>query len=117
ELFARHIRLADQLYDRVVEIEERVRADGSVDKPVDIEGTRRGLQAAFDAGLRAVAIVLVHGWRFPDHERRVADIARDIGFTQVSVSHEVGALIKLVGRGDTTVADAWLSPVLRAYVD
>ncbi|QDH74954.1 5-oxoprolinase [Brevundimonas sp. M20] len=117
DLFARHIRLNDQLYDHVVEIDERVRADGSVDKPVDIEGTRRALQAARDAGFRAVAIAFLHGWRFTDHERQVARIARDLGFEQISVSHEVGALIKLVGRGDTTVADAYLSPVLRAYVD
>lgn len=117
ELFARHIRLNDQLYDQVVEIDERVRADGSVDRPVDIEGTRRGLQAARDAGFRSVAIALVHGWRFTDHERQVAQIARDLGFEQISVSHEVGALIKLIGRGDTTVADAYLSPILRAYVD
>ncbi len=117
DLFARHIRLAEQLYDQVVEIDERIRADGAVDKPLDILGTRRGLQAAFDAGFRSVAIVLVHGWRHPQHERQVAEIARKIGFEQVSVSHEVGALIKLIGRGDTTVADAYLSPVLRAYVD
>lgn len=117
ELFARHIRLNDQLYDRVVEIDERVRADGAVDKPVDIEGTRRGLLAAREAGFRAVAIALVHGWRFTDHERQVAEIARELGFEQISVSHEVGALIKLIGRGDTTVADAYLSPILRAYVD
>ncbi|WP_420469551.1 hydantoinase B/oxoprolinase family protein [Brevundimonas sp. FT23042] len=117
ELFARHIRLTDQLYDRVVEIDERVRADGAVDRPVDIEGTRRGLVAARVAGFRSVAIALVHGWRFTDHERQVADIARELGFEQISVSHEVGALIKLVGRGDTTVADAYLSPILRAYVD
>lgn len=117
ELFARHIRLNDQLYDRVVEINERVRADGAVDKPVDIEGTRRGLEAARDAGFRSVAIALVHGWRFSDHERQVAEIARELAFEQISVSHEVGALIKLVGRGDTTVADAYLSPILRAYVD
>lgn len=117
DLFARHIRLNDQLYDRVVEIDERVRADGAVDRPVDIEGTRRGLKAARDAGFRAVAIALVHGWRFTDHERQVAGIARELGFEQISVSHEVGALIKLIGRGDTTVADAYLSPILRAYVD
>ena len=117
DLFARHIHRPDQLYDRVVEVAERVRADGLVEKPVDSEATRRALQAAFDAGFRAVAIVLVHGWRFPAHEREVAEIARRIGFDQVSVSHEVGALIKLIGRGDTTVADAFLSPVLRAYVD
>ena len=117
ELFARHIRLNDQLYDRVVEIDERVRADGAVDKPVDIEGTTRGLLDAREAGFRSVAIALVHGWRFTDHERQVADIARELGFEQISVSHEVGALIKLIGRGDTTVADAYLSPILRAYVD
>ena len=117
DLFARHIRLPDQLYDRVVEIDERVHADGTVDRSLDIVGTGRGLQAAFDAGFRAVAIALVHGWRYPEHERQVAAIASEIGFTQVSVSHQVGALIKLIGRGDTTVADAYLSPVLRAYVD
>ncbi|WP_439472996.1 hydantoinase B/oxoprolinase family protein [Brevundimonas sp.] len=117
DLFARHIRLNEQLYSRVVEIDERVRADGAVDRPVDIEGTRRGLRAAREAGFRAVAIALVHGWRFTDHERQVAEIARELGFEQLSVSHEVGALIKLVGRGDTTVADAYLSPILRAYVD
>lgn len=117
DLFARHIRLNDQLYDHVVEIDERVRADGSVDSPVDIEGTRRGLQAAREAGFTSIAIALVHGWRFTEHELQVAEIARDLGFKQISVSHEVGALIKLVGRGDTTVADAYLSPVLRAYVD
>ncbi|SFS73613.1 hydantoinase B/oxoprolinase family protein [Brevundimonas viscosa] len=116
DLFARHIRLQDQLYDRVVEIDERVRADGAVDRSLDILGTRRVLQTAFGAGFRAVAIVLVHGWRYPEHERQVAAIASEIGFSQVSVSHEVGALIKLIGRGDTTVADAYLSPVLRAYV-
>ncbi|GAA0637194.1 hydantoinase B/oxoprolinase family protein [Brevundimonas lenta] len=117
ELFVRHIKLTDQLYDGVVEIDERVTASGAVDKSVDSDATRSALQAAFDAGFRSVAIALVHGWRFSDHERQVAEIARAIGFTQVSVSHEVGALIKLVGRGDTTVADAYLSPILRAYVD
>ena len=117
ELFARHIKLNDQLYDRVVEIDERLTVDGAVDRPLDEAKTRADLTAAHAAGFRAVAIVLVHGWRFTDHEARVAEIAREIGFTQVSVSHEVGALIKLIGRGDTTVADAYLSPVLAAYVD
>jgi 5-oxoprolinase (ATP-hydrolysing) len=117
ELFARHIRLTDQLYDRVIEIDERVRADGTVDKPVDSLGTRAALQAARESGFRSVAIALVHGWRFTDHEREVARLAAEAGFEQISVSHEVGALIKLIGRGDTTVADAYLSPILRAYVD
>ena len=117
ELFVRNIVLNDQLYDRVVEIDERVTADGSIDKPLDEATARAGLAAARAAGFRAIAIVLVHGWRFTDHEQRLAAIAREVGFEQISVSHDVGALIKLVGRGDTTVADAYLSPILRAYVD
>ncbi|TAJ60649.1 hydantoinase B/oxoprolinase family protein [Brevundimonas sp.] len=117
ELFARHIVLNDQLYDRVIEVDERVRADGAVDRALDEASARADLTAARAAGFRAVAIVLVHGWRFTAHEQRLAAIAREIGFEQISVSHEVGALIKLIGRGDTTVADAYLSPILRAYVD
>ena len=117
DLFARHIVLNDQLYDRVIEIDERVRADGGLDRPMDEDRARADLTAARAAGFRAVAIVLVHGWRFSDHERRLEEIARDVGFEQISVSHEVGALIKLIGRGDTTVADAYLSPILQAYVD
>ncbi|HYD27224.1 hydantoinase B/oxoprolinase family protein [Brevundimonas sp.] len=117
DIFARHIVLNEQLYDRVLEIDERVRADGTVERPLDEGLARAGLAVAREAGLRAVAIVLMHGWRFTAHEGRLARIAREVGFEQVSVSHEVGALIKLIGRGDTTVADAYLSPVLSAYVD
>ncbi len=117
DLFARHIVLNDQLCDRIVEIDERVCADGVVDRALDEAQARANLMAARAAGFRAVAIVLVHGWRFTDHERRLATIAREVGFEQISVSHEIGALIKLIGRGDTTVADAYLSPILRAYVD
>jgi len=117
DLFARHIVLNAQLCDRVIEINERVRADGGLDRPLDEDRARADLTAALIAGFRAVAIVLMHGWRFTDHERRLAAIAHEIGFEQVSVSHEMGALIKLIGRGDTTVADAYLSPILRAYVD
>ena len=117
DLFARHIVLNDQLYDRVIEVDERVRADGAVDRALDEASARADLTAARAAGFRAVAIVLVHGWRFTAHEQRLAAIARDVGFEQISVSHEVGALIKLIGRGDTTAADAYLSPILRAYVD
>jgi len=117
ELFVRHIVLNDQLYDRVVEIDERITAGGALDRPLDETKARADLIAAHASGLRAVAIVLVHGWRFTAHERRLAEIAREVGFEQVSVSHEVGALIKLIGRGDTTVADAYLSPILRAYVE
>ena len=117
ELFARHIRIEPPLNTYTVEIVERLGVDGDLVTPLDEAKARADLTAAFDEGFRSVAIVLMHGWRFTDHERRVAEIARDIGFTQVSVSHDVGALNKLVGRGDTTVVDAYLSPVLRAYVD
>ena len=117
ELFARRIVLSEQLHDRVIEIGERVRSDGAIDRPLDEERARLDLTAARAAGFRALAIVLVHGWKFSDHERRLAAIAREIGFEQISVSHEVGALIKLIGRGDTAVVDAYLSPILRAYVD
>ncbi|WP_425988054.1 hydantoinase B/oxoprolinase family protein [Brevundimonas sp. TWP2-3-2] len=116
DIFARHVVLPEPLHDRVIEIDERVRADGAIDRPLDEASARQALTAAFADGYRALAIVLVHGWRFTDHETRLAGIAREIGFTQISVSHEVGALIKLIGRGDTTVADAYLSPVLDAYV-
>ncbi len=117
DIFARHIVLPEQLYTRVVEIDERLLADGSVDRALDEAATRRDLEAAFAEGFRAVAIVLMHGYRHPDHEVRVAAIAREIGFGQVSVSHAVSPLMKIVGRGDTTVVDAYLSPILRRYVD
>jgi 5-oxoprolinase (ATP-hydrolysing) len=116
-LFDRNIVLPDLLYSDVVEIDERVSAEGDVLRPLDETAARANLQRAYDSGLRSIAIVLVHGYRHTDHETRVAQIARQIGFTQISVSHEVSPLMKLVGRGDTTVADAYLSPVLRAYVD
>ncbi|WNO52913.1 hydantoinase B/oxoprolinase family protein [Stakelama saccharophila] len=117
DLFAREIRLPDQAYDRVVEIDERVTADGEVLTPLDEDAARADLQRAYDAGLRSIAIVLMHGYRYTDHEKRLEGIARDIGFTQISTGHEVAALVKLVGRGETTVIDAYLSPVLRRYVD
>jgi 5-oxoprolinase (ATP-hydrolysing) len=117
ELFARHIRLNSQLHDHVIEVDERVREDGTLDRPLDEAAARAAFAAARAQGYRAIAIVLMHGWRFPAHELRLARLAQEAGFTQVSVSHQVGALIKLVGRGDTTVADAYLSPILAAYVD
>ena len=117
DIFARHIVLPTQLYERVVEIPERLRADGSIERPLNLAATRIGLEAAFADGLRACAVVLLHGYRNPIHERQVAALARTIGFTQVSVSHQVSPLMKVVGRGDTTVVDAYLSPILRRYVD
>jgi 5-oxoprolinase (ATP-hydrolysing) len=117
EIFARHIVLPEQPYEAVVEIAERVGADGEVVTPLDEQTARTDLRRIRDSGIDAIAIVLMHGWKFSDHERRVAEIARELGFAQISVSHEVVPLIKLVGRGDTTVVDAYLSPVLRRYVD
>jgi len=117
EIFARHILLPSMLYQRVVEIDERVGVDGAVLVSLDEDRARSALQEVRNSGIDALAIVLVHGWRYSEHEKRLAGIARDVGFTQVSVSHEVAPLIKLIGRGDTTVVDAYLSPVLRRYVD
>ena len=116
-LFDRRIELPQSLYSTVVEIDARMAADGEILRPLDEAAARRDLAAASARGLHAAAIVLMHGYRFADDEQRVAAIARDVGFTQISVSHEVAALIKLIPRGDTTVADAYLSPVLRRYVD
>ena len=116
-LFARRIVLPDLLYERVVEVDERMSAQGEVLTPVDLDGARSALQQAYDDGIRSVAIVFVHGYRYHDHETAVAEIARDMGFPRVSVSHAVSPLMKLVGRGDTTVVDAYVSPLLRRYVD
>lgn len=117
DIFAQEIIKPELLYETVIEADERIRADGTVEKSLDAATVRRDLQAAFDTGIRALAIVLMHSWRVPDHERELAAIARDIGFSQISVSHEVSPLMKLVGRGDTAVVDAYLSPILRRYVD
>jgi len=116
-LFDLKIELPQPLYGRVFELAERVGANGESILPLDEAQARRDLQAAYAEGYRAVAIVLMHGYRYPTHEQAVARLAREAGFTQVSVSHEVSPLMKLVSRGDTTVVDAYLSPVLRRYVE
>ena len=116
ELFARAIRRPPPIHARTIEIGERVTAEGDVLIPLDLDRARLDFQAGFDAGLRAIAIVLMHGYRYPAHEAALAELARDIGFTQISPSHQVAPLIKLIGRGDTSVVDAYLSPVLRRYV-
>ncbi|MFD0666606.1 hydantoinase B/oxoprolinase family protein [Ramlibacter sp. MAHUQ-53] len=116
-LFERHIQLPELLYERVVEADERVDAQGEELQPLDLRALRPQLQAAYDDGLRACAIVFLHGYRAPAHEQAAAALAREIGFTQVSVSHEVSPLMKLIPRGDTTVVDAYLSPILRRYVE
>jgi 5-oxoprolinase (ATP-hydrolysing) len=114
-LFDRQIVLPELLYSRVIEARERVSADGEVLVRLDEQHVDRALRAAYREGLRAVAVVCLHGYRFPAHEQRIGEIARRAGFTQVSLSHETSPLMKLVPRGDTTVADAYLSPVLGRY--
>jgi 5-oxoprolinase (ATP-hydrolysing) len=116
-LFDRHIVLPELLYSQVVEIDERVGAHGDVLRPIDEAATRAALQSVYDRGLRSLAIVFMHGYRFTEHEAAAARIAGEIGFTQISVSHQVSPMMKLVARGDTTVVDAYLSPILRRYVD
>ena len=117
DIFARRIVLPEPLYTRVIEVDERMSAGGEVLRPLDAEAARTAMQAAYDAGWRSIAIVLMHGWRWTAHEAALAAMAREIGFGQVSAGHEVEPLIKLIGRGDTCVVDAYLSPVLRLYVD
>jgi 5-oxoprolinase (ATP-hydrolysing) len=116
KLFVRRIELPALLYERVIEADERVGAHGDVVHPLDVAALEPQLRQAYADGLRAAAVVLMHGYRYPEHEQVIARIARDIGFEQVSVSHEVSPLMKLVSRGDTTVVDAYLSPILRRYV-
>jgi len=116
KIFAKHIIKPDMLYERVVEVDERVRADGTVERELDLDDARRELVRGRADGIGAVAIVLMHAYRYHAHEARLAALARELGFPQVSASHEVSPLIKLVGRGDTTVVDSYLSPILRRYV-
>ncbi len=116
KIFAKHIIKPEMLFERVVEVNERVLADGTVESALDLAPVRAELERAQADGIKAVAIVFMHAYRYPEHERAVAKMAREMGFPQVSVSHEVSPLIKLVGRGDTTVVDAYLSPILRRYV-
>ncbi|NER81389.1 MAG: 5-oxoprolinase, partial [Leptolyngbya sp. SIO1D8] len=120
DIFARQIQLPEMLYERVIGVFERIDAHGTIRQPLTPEHEHElltQLQAAYDEGIRACAIVLMHGYRYPSHEQRVAKLAAQIGFSQISVSHQVSPLMKLVSRGDTTVVDAYLSPILRRYVD
>ncbi|BAD79905.1 hydantoinase / oxoprolinase [Synechococcus elongatus PCC 6301] len=116
-IFARIIQQPEPLYDRVIEVSERVSASGEILQPLtELEIIRQQLQQAKDQGCTACAIALMHGYRYPQHEQQLAAIATELGFTQISVSHQVSPLQRLIARGDTTVADAYLSPVLRRYV-
>jgi len=117
DIFARAIRLPDMLYEQVVEIPERVGPRGEVLRPLDGEAARQGLVRAYERGIRSLAVLCLHSYRWPAHELEIGRLAREIGFTQISLSHQASPLMKAVGRGDTCVADAYLSPVLRRYVD
>ncbi len=117
DIFARRIELPEQLYERVIEAEERVTAEGEVLVPLDDDRLAADLAAVREAGIGSVAIVFMHGYRHTAHEARAAELARAAGFGQISVSHQASPLMKLVSRGDTTVVDAYLSPILRRYVD
>ncbi len=117
EIFAKEIIKPELLYERVSEVNERVRADGTVEEAPDGDAVRDTLLAFYKAGIRSLAICFMHAYSYPAHERMIAEIAGDVGFPQISVSHEISPLMKLVGRGDTTVVDAYLSPILRRYVE
>jgi 5-oxoprolinase (ATP-hydrolysing) len=117
KLFALDIELDEMLYANVIEIDERLDAQGEVLRPLDLDATKQQLQQEFNEGYRSIAIVLMHGYRFTEHEKNIEKIAQTVGFTQVSVSHKVSPLMKIVSRGDTTVLDAYLSPILRRYVN
>ena len=116
-LFDLKIELPEQLYETAIEVTERVGADGTVVTALDEAQTKADLKAVFDRGIRSIAVALMHSYKQPDHEQRIGTWAKEIGFTQISLSHQVSPLIKLVGRGDTAVVDAYLSPILRRYVD
>ena len=117
DIFAKQIIKPEMLYSTVIEANERVRADGTIETPIDLVALEIALRQALNAGSHSCAIVLMHAYAFPEHERQAGALAKRIGFRQVSISHEVSPLIKIVSRGDTTVADAYLSPILKRYVD
>jgi 5-oxoprolinase (ATP-hydrolysing) len=117
DIFARHIILPTMLYEKVVEVTERYDANGNEIIPVNIQEVKKELQAIYNSGIRGCAIVFMHSYGYPNHEKQVAQLAQEIGFTQISISHEVSPLMKLVSRGDTTVVDAYLTPILRRYVN
>ena len=116
DIFALNIQLPEQLYKQVIEVDARVTAHGEVLETLNVDKTRHQLQSLYEQGLRSIAIVLIHAWRYSDHELQLAQIAREVGFTQISASHQVSPLLKIVSRGDTTVVDAYLSPLLTRYI-
>lgn len=117
DIFAKEIVKPELLYEKVIEVDERVLADGTVEAAPDMEALKPQLEALKKDGIDSIAITFIHAWKYPDHEKTVSEAVRASGFSQVSVSHEVSPLVKLIGRGDTTVVDAYLSPILRRYVE
>jgi 5-oxoprolinase (ATP-hydrolysing) len=117
DIFARHIVLPTMLYEQVIEVDERYNAHGDELTPVNIQQVKQDLQTVYHTGIRSCAIVFMHSDRYPQHEQQVAQIAQEIGFTHISISHQVSPLMKIVSRGDTTVVDAYLTPILRRYVN
>ncbi|GAX36714.1 hydantoinase/oxoprolinase family protein [Nodularia sp. NIES-3585] len=117
DIFARHIVLPTMLYEQVIEVDERYNAHGEELTPVNIQQVKNDLETVYHTGIRSCAIVFMHSDRYPQHEQQVAKIAQEIGFTQISISHQVSPLMKIVSRGDTTVVDAYLTPILRRYVN
>ena len=117
DLFALKPSRPAPLYENVLEVDERLSADGTILQPLDETALRSSLEAAKQDGYESIAVAFAHGYRYPDHEKRAAEIALEAGFPQISVSHQVSALMKLVSRGDTTVADAYLTPILKRYVN
>ncbi len=116
DIFALQIEKPELLYQEVIEINERIDAWGKVLKPVQLDTVKKQLEKLYQNGVDAVAIVLMHAWRYPEHEQKIADVAEKIGFKQISVSHQTSPFMKMVSRGDTTVVDAYLSPLLKQYV-
>lgn len=117
DLFALDVKLPELLYEKVIEVDERIDAQGIILKAPDLESLKPSLEQAYRQGIRSIAIVCMHGYRYSAHEEMLRVLAQDIGFTQISLSHRVSPLMKLVGRGDTSVVDAYLSPILRRYID
>ncbi|MGL1919440.1 MAG: hydantoinase B/oxoprolinase family protein [Hyphomicrobiales bacterium] len=119
DIFARHILKPEMLYTKVAEVDARIRVDGTIEKEFNQtaqNAAQQQMQNAYNEGIDSVAIVLMHAYKYPNYELKLKKTAQDIGFKQISTSHEVSPLMKLVGRGDTTVVDAYLSPILRRYV-
>ena len=116
-IFKLDIKNKEILHSETIEINERFLSTGKIDKKIDLDDTRKNLQIMFDKGFRSIAIVLMHSYQFPDHELLIEDIARDIGFISVAVSHKISPTIKIIGRGETTVANAYLSEKVNQYIE